>query len=132
MLQAGVLRNFKLGDAVLIWGDHDGIAILANALLGLRDGTQSEFQIGAGGGPRSLRIVVDAGGNGSGSVVRFSDSQSENLEWTCSPATLAEIAALVAVLWGCETGHQYVDVAGPVAPQVIISAGEYAADLAED
>jgi hypothetical protein len=121
MLQAGLFRDFKGADSLLIWGDAEGIADLHTALSALFGGVRSDLRISGPDG----NLLIKVTGAGRHSTLKESDG---GLEWTCSRTMIDEAEGLVAGLEAASSGHQYIDLSG-LARQVIVSKAEYPASL---
>lgn len=121
MLQAGLFPDFKGTATLLIWGDFEGIAALRAAIVALSRRDTSHIQIG---GEVDLSV----------SLFEESETHSElsrlggGLEWTCARRIFVDAEALLAEMDEAETGHHYFDISG-LAAQVIVSKGEYPADM---
>jgi hypothetical protein len=123
MLRVGLFNDFKGADTILVWGDAEGFQELHSTVLALLDGQEQTATVGSG--RTTLTIdVEDSGGFGLSRLI--SDPIDANsLRWTCSQSLLDNTAGLLAGLATATNGHQYVDVSGPVATQLMFSAGEY-------
>ena len=125
MLQAGLFTQFKWGDTLLIWGDAADIDDLHRNLRALLSGGQASLDVAGCTLDSQLRIVAAAEERQVSELVRTDDG----LQWTCSRPVIEQTEALVAALRLAATGHQYVDVTGPLATQAMVAKGEYPASL---
>ena len=127
MLRFGFFEDFKESDALLIWGDSEGLSKLQqlfvrfstraetratlNAMEWARGlpGIALEFQVGG----NELRVDRSANGVaiiGRGAAERFA-------EFASKIATLADPT--------CQSGHQYLEWPATSDVQVIVSKGEH-------
>jgi hypothetical protein len=125
MLKVRLMPEFKGADTVLVWGDGDGLRRLHQALLGLAAGEQEGVLIGDPAESSSMTIVA-SGHSGYLCHIDLDPEGAASLRWSCSRAVLEDIEGLVAPLAEAKHGHQYVDVSGPLAAQLMFSIGEYA------
>ena len=118
MLQARLFDDFKGARTLLLWGDVDGMRALEHGLERIVNG-DSEALVGDDQNP----LVLGVTGRLDPSYV----TANAGLRWTCSIEVFERAKSSIEPLLR-EHGHQYVDATGD-AEQVIISTGEYPADL---
>ena len=129
MLRVAAIEDFKGADTVLVWGDAHGVRQLHAALLELASGEKESFTVGAGAGSATLSITVEDRAGFGTSRLDSDPADPGRLHWTCSRSVADNTAWLVAALDAAAHGHQYVDVSGPLAAQLIFSKGEYPEEM---
>jgi hypothetical protein len=132
-LHFGLFDKFK-GDAItlLLWGDDTGLAQLHAIFQQFAD---RERQVAAlhdlpwlypASGTELHMSVMERNGHGICLKHRTLNNRSV-IEWRSSFQQFAEAAEKVGTLVSpdCQNGHQYIEVDGDSAFQVMLSKGEY-------
>lgn len=133
MLNFGIFENLKGADTLLIWGDAADLVCLQRLFSDLASGQRSVAALAnepwahSVNGDR-LELTVAAVGRGT---MRLKRQTGERIvEWSCAPMWFEEFAAKIASLAASDhEGHQYLDAPQAAPIQVMVSKGEYPADL---
>jgi hypothetical protein len=124
MLRSGYFRNFKSAPTVLIWGDANDMGRLAGLLAAGAIGSSPDL-----GEPvkavDGYAIALRPASASLGMQIR-----ERGLEWVLAPETMRDFAqAVEGVAIAERPAHQYLDGGESEVLQVIVSCGEYPADL---
>ena len=120
MLRAAFFRDFKGADTFLIWGDNRGVRTLRAGLREVHQGRRASLRIEGALGLSGLTLRV-APGDG---LSEISEAESDVI-WLCSPDVLMSVLESVEILGAVSHGHQFAEVRGGLASQVLISVNEY-------
>lgn len=128
-LQLGLFENFKGRKTLLIWGDK-ALGQFQATLLGLAESDVTSISlherpwVAAKDGLQVL-LTIQA----TDHVELSQDDDGPIVKWHGSRRHFSEVADKIAPLLKHGTGHQYVDFWDDPQFQIIISKGEYPADL---
>lgn len=122
MLQAGLFTSFKSANSLLLWGEKGDIKRLYADLRRLHDGETPLLTVAGCSEDSVLSIVASTEHDGITSDLA---SAKGALRWTCSRQVIEDLRALIiGLLDGEGAGHQYIDLSGPLADQIVLSMGE--------
>lgn len=134
MLQFGLFDDFKFERTLLVWGDRESLGRVEEAFRALADGCRESLAFE--GLPRAISVdgtrvtAVTYPGGGSTLTVIHS-GMTEVIELRCSTdiwQTFADQVQALRTIPGV-VGHAYLDVSADQPIQLMVSIGEYSADL---
>lgn len=124
MLRCAFFRDFKGANTLLVWGNNDDAVRLRAGLLAFREDQRAAFCVEGGPGLTRLELQLLSGDG----LSRIRGTE-EDVVWSCSREALSHAIAIIEPLTTASDGHQYVDVRGGLASQIVISVNEYPESL---
>ena len=127
MLRFGFFEDIKGSNALLIWGDTQGLSHLQQLFARFSTGAETRAEVNAIEGACALRAITVVFELGQGELHVGRGSDGTTIVGRYSAERFAQFADKISALVDprCKSGHHYLDWPGVAAIQIIVSKGEY-------